>query len=145
MKKLIIASFVAALFAACNNTPAVTESAANVAKLTTWVDSIKNVIATATTHDSTSWANYTAEFNTAVSSIKMEELDETGKKALEAANTAWAEVGTTYSAAITKEKEAAAQMMASDTTKAAATIEAGKTIIEKGKEVVKEGKDMIKK
>lgn len=114
MKKLIIASFVAAFFAACNNTPAVTESATKVAALTTWVDSVKNLIATSTTHDSASWANYNTEFNNAVASIKMDELDEAGKASLTAATNSWNEVGANYTKMMADEKAAAAA--AADTT-----------------------------
>lgn len=145
MKKLIIASFVAALFAACNNTPAVTESATNLTKLTAWVDSMKTVIAAAPTHDSASLATYTEAFNAAVASIKMEELDEAGKAALAKATEDWSAVGVDFKAKMDAEKAAAA--MAVDTTAAAATtvVEEGKTIIEKGKEVAKDAKEMIKK
>ncbi len=106
MKKLIIASFVAALFAACNNTPAVNESATKVATLTVWVDSMKNVIMAAPTHDSASWAGYNNTFNEVVASIKVEELDETGKTSLTAAQTSWAEVGTMYTEKMNMEKAA---------------------------------------
>lgn len=144
MKKLIIASFVAALFAACNNTPAVTESATNLTKLTSWVDSMKTVIASAPAHDSASWAGYNDQFNAAVATIKIEELDEAGKAALATATESWTAVGKGYVEMMATEKAAA---MAADTTAAAvvAPVEEGKNIIEKGKEVVKETKEMIKK
>ena len=123
MKKLIIATFVAALFAACNNTPAVNESATKVAGLTTWVDSIKNVIATSTMHDSVSWASYNTSFNDVVASIKMDELDEAGKTALTAATNAWAEVGTNYTTMMAAEKAAVAAPVDSATTKVEGVIE----------------------
>lgn len=138
MKKLIIASFVAALFAACNNTPAVTESATNLTKLTSWVDSIKNVIAAAPTHDSAAWAGYNDQFNAAVATIKIEELDEAGKTALTAATESWTNVGTGYVEMMKAEKEKAAAAM--DT-----TVKVEETVIEKVKEGVKETKEVIKK
>jgi hypothetical protein len=119
MKKLIIASFVAALFAACNNTPAVNESAAKVATLTSWVDSIKNVISAAPTHDSATWAGYNNTFNEVVASIKMEDLNEAEKTQLTAATTSWNEVGTMYTTKMNEEKAA----MVPDTTKAPAAPE----------------------
>ena len=143
MKKLIIASFVAALFAACNNAPAVTESATNLTKLNAWVDSMKTVIAAAPAHDSATLASYTEAFNTAVASIKMEELDEAGKATLATATESWNAVGVDFKAKMDAEKAAA---MAADTTAAVvAPVEEGKNIIEKGKEVVKDAKEMIKK
>ncbi len=135
MKKLIIAAFVAAFFAACNNTPAVNESATKVAGLTTWVDSIKNVIATSTTHDSASWAGYNASFQEVVGSIKMEELDEAGKAALTAATNSWAEVGANYTTMMND--EIAKAKAAADTAAAAPAVEGDKTVIEKVKEAVK--------
>lgn len=132
MKKLIIASFVAALFAACNSTPAVNESTANVAKLTSWVDSIKGEIAKATTHDSATWANWNNEFNTVVGSIKAEELDEAGKASLTAAQEAWTAAGTDFTAKMNEEKAAAAATI--DTTAAAA---GDATLLEKAGEAAK--------
>ncbi|MES2617037.1 MAG: hypothetical protein V4613_04110, partial [Bacteroidota bacterium] len=108
MKKLIIASFVAALFAACNNTPAVNESTTNVAKLTSWVDSIKTVITSATTHDSATWASYNEQYNAVVGTIKVEELDEATKATFATAQESWTAVGTGYTELMNKEKEAAA-------------------------------------
>ena len=139
MKKLIIASFVAALFAACNNAPAVTESATNLTKLTAWVDSMKTVIAAAPAHDSATLATYTEAFNSAVASIKMEELDEAGKATLATATESWNAVGVDFKAKMDAEKAAA---MAADTTAATTTLE-GK--VEEVKEVVKDAKEMIKK
>lgn len=128
MKKLIIASFVAALFAACNNTPAVNESSANVTKLAGWVDSIKTVIASATTHDSATWASYNEQFTAVEGSIKAEELDETAKATLATTKEAWATVATGYTELMNKEKaDAAAAAQAADTA----------TLLEKAGEAVK--------
>ena len=142
MKKLIIASFVAALFAACNNAPAVTESATNLTKLTAWVDSMKTVIAAAPAHDSATLATYTEAFNAAVASIKMEDLDEAGKATLATATESWNAAGVDFKAKMEAEKAA---VMTVDTAAIVAPVEEGKNIIEKGKEVVKDAKEMIKK
>jgi len=136
MKKIIIASLVASLFAACNNAPTVTESSANLTKLTAWVDSVKTVIAAAPAHDSVALATYTEEFNAVVASIKMEELDEAGKAALATATESWNAAGVDFKTKMDAEK--AATMMA-DTT-AAITPLKGKV-----EEVKEAAKEMIKK
>lgn len=144
MKKVLIASAFAALFAACSNTPAVSESATKVEGLAHWVDSIKAKVEADTMADSATWANYATEFEAAASTIKVEELDEATKGKLDAAKTAWTNVGTTYSSKIAAIKEAA--MKANQTVDSTAAAiptpaEAGQTIIEKGKEAAKAGID----
>jgi hypothetical protein len=143
MKKIIIVTIIASFFAACNNTPAVTESATKLAGLTTWVDSIKNVISTTTEYDSATWAGYAEGFNTAVAGINETELDEAGKTSFEAIKTSWTEVGTLYTQGLEAAKAKAAEAL--DTTAAVeTTVEEGKTIIEKAKDLGKDVKNLTK-
>lgn len=114
MKNIFFAIATAAVFSACNNTPAVSESAGKVTELKNWVDSIKSIVDTTTTFDSAAWANYSAGFQNATSGINEMELDEASKTALEAVKTSWTSIGDQFAAGITKAKEAAT--MASDTT-----------------------------
>jgi len=109
MKKLIVVTIIAAFFAACNNTPAVSESAAKVAGLKTWVDSVKGLVSTATTYDSATWANWDAAYQGSLATINETELAEADKTTLEASKTSWTEAGATYSAGIAKAKEEAAK------------------------------------
>ncbi len=147
MKKLFIISAIASIFAACNNTPAVSESATKIAGLTTWVDSIKNVISSTTEFDSATWAGYSESFNTAIAGINEAELDETSKATFEGIKTTWGEVGTSYTQGMEAAKAKAMEVMNADSTMTnAAEVQAdGKNIIEKAKEVVKDGKDLMKK
>ncbi|MFM6983276.1 MAG: hypothetical protein ACKOXF_04025 [Chitinophagaceae bacterium] len=115
MKNIFLAIATTAVFSACNNTPAVSESAGKVTELKNWVDSIKSIVDTTKTFDSTTWANYSAEFQNATSGINVTELDEASKTALEAVKTSWTSVGDQFAAGITKAKEAA-NAVTSDTT-----------------------------
>lgn len=117
MKKLIIVTIIAAFFAACNNTPAVSASAAKVAGLTKWVDSVKGLATAATTFDSATWATWDAAYNAEMTGINETELDEATMATLTTTKSAWAEVGTMYSAGIQKAKDDAKAAM--DTTKVA--------------------------
>ncbi|MDP2176568.1 MAG: hypothetical protein Q8K70_11725 [Bacteroidota bacterium] len=149
MKKIIIVSIIASFFAACNNTPAVTESATKLAGLTTWVDSIKNVISTTTEFDSASWAGYAESFNNAVAGINETELDEAGKTTFEAAKTAWTEVGTLYTQGLEAKAKAMQVTDSTSTTTTTTTtvetkVEEGKTIIEKAKDLGQDVKNLKK-
>src|SRR5687767_1414067 len=117
MKKLIIVTIIAAFFAACSNTPAVSESATKVTNLNKWVDSVKGLATSATTCDSATWASWDAAYNAELAGINEAELADADKTTLNDAKTKWADAGTSYSACITKAKEAAAAA-AADTTKA---------------------------
>lgn len=149
MKKIIILTIIASAFAACNNTPTVSESATKVVALTSWVDSIKNVIGSTTTFDSATWVGYSESFNGVLASINETELDEASKTALETAKTSWTELTNIY----TKGLESAA--MATPTTDSTATtttgdntveakVEDGKTIIQKTKELGQDVKNLTK-
>jgi hypothetical protein len=118
MKKLIVVSIVAAFFAACNNKPAVSESATKVGNLNHWVDSVKTLATGATTCDSATWAGWDAAYNTELAGINEAELAEADKTTLADAKTKWADAGTAYTACITKAKEEAAKAAAAmDSTK----------------------------
>jgi hypothetical protein len=154
MKKIIIVSIIASFFAACNNTPAVTESATKLAGLTTWVDSIKNVISTTTEFDSATWAGYAESFNNAVAGINETELDEAGKTTFEATKTAWTEVGTLYTQGLEAAKQKAMEVTDSTSTTTTTTtmgdntietkVESSKTIIQKSKELGQDVKNLAK-
>ena len=135
MKKIFILSIIASAFVACNNAPKVTESATKVVELTSWVDSIKNVIGSTTTYDSATWIGYSESFNGVLASVNETELDEASKTALESVKTSWTEMTNIY----TKGLEAAAMKAneAKDSTIAElptseATVDQ-KTVIEKAK------------
>jgi hypothetical protein len=139
MKKIFILSIIASAFVACNNAPKVTESATKVVELTSWVDSIKNVIGSTTTYDSATWIGYSESFNGVLASVNETELDEASKTALESVKTSWTEMTNIY----TKGLEAAAMKAneAKDSTitelpTSEATVDQ-KTVIEKVKEAVK--------
>jgi hypothetical protein len=139
MKKIFILSIIASAFVACNNAPKVTESATKVVELTSWVDSIKNVIGSTTSYDSATWIGYSESFNGVLASVNETELDEASKTALESVKTSWTEMTNIY----TKGLEAAAMKAneAKDSTIAElptseATVDQ-KTVIEKVKEAVK--------
>ena len=139
MKKIFILSIIASAFVACNNAPKVTESATKVVELTSWVDSIKNVIGSTTSYDSATWIGYSESFNGVLASVNETELDEASKTALESVKTSWTELTNIY----TKGLEAAAMKAneAKDSTIAElptseATVDQ-KTVIEKVKEAVK--------
>jgi hypothetical protein len=135
MKKIFILSIIASAFVACNNAPKVTESATKVVELTSWVDSIKNVIGSTTTYDSATWIGYSESFNGVLASVNETELDEASKTALESVKTSWTEMTNIY----TKGLEAAAMKAneAKDSTitelpTSEATVDQ-KTVIEKAK------------
>jgi len=139
MKKIFILSIIASAFVACNNAPKVTESATKLVELTSWVDSIKNVIGSTTTYDSATWIGYSESFNGVLASVNETELDEASKTALESVKTSWTEMTNIY----TKGLEAAAMKAneAKDSTitelpTSEATVDQ-KTVIEKVKEAVK--------
>lgn len=139
MKKIFILSIIASAFVACNNAPKVTESATKVVELTSWVDSIKNVIGSTTSYDSATWVGYSESFNGVLASVNETELDEASKTALESVKTSWTELTNIY----TKGLEAAAMKAneAKDSTIAElptseATVDQ-KTVLEKVKEAVK--------
>lgn len=139
MKKIFILSIIASALVACNNAPKVTESATKVVELTSWVDSIKNVIGSTTSYDSATWVGYSESFNGVLASVNETELDEASKTALESVKTSWTELTNIY----TKGLEAAAMKAneAKDSTIAElptseATVDQ-KTVLEKVKEAVK--------
>ena len=139
MKKIFILSIIASAFVACNNAPKVTESATKVVELTSWVDSIKNVIGSTTSYDSATWVGYSESFNGVLASVNETELDEASKTALESVKTSWTELTNIY----TKGLEAAAMKAneAKDSTitelpTSEATVDQ-KTVLEKVKEAVK--------
>lgn len=139
MKKIFILSIIASAFVACNNAPKVTESATKVVELTSWVDSIKNVIGSTSSYDSATWVGYSESFNGVLASVNETELDEASKTALESVKTSWTELTNIY----TKGLEAAAMKAneAKDSTIAElptseATVDQ-KTVLEKVKEAVK--------
>jgi membrane peptidoglycan carboxypeptidase len=139
MKKIFILSIIASAFIACNNAPKVTESATKVVELTSWVDSIKNVIGSTTSYDTATWVGYSESFNGVLASVNETELDEASKTALESVKTSWTELTNIY----TKGLEAAAMKAneAKDSTIAElptseATVDQ-KTVLEKVKEAVK--------
>lgn len=138
MKKVFILTVIAAFFAACNSTPAVSESATKVADLTKWVDSVKGLVASASTFDSATWASYSEGFNNALTGINEAELDEASKTALSTVKTTWEGVGSSYASGIENAKKAAAEAaMASDSTAKAADPTLIEKVIETGKEAVK--------
>jgi len=140
MKKIFILSIIASAFVACNNAPKVTESATKVVELTSWVDSIKNVIGSTTSYDSATWIGYSESFNGVLASVNETELDEASKTALESVKTSWTELSNIY----TKGLEAAAIAKANELKDSAvtelptseATVDQ-KTVLEKVKEAVK--------
>lgn len=142
MKKVFILTVIAAFFAACNSTPAVSESATKVADLTKWVDSVKGLVASASTFDSATWASYSEGFNNALTGINEAELDEVSKTALGTIKTTWEGVGSSYASGIENAKKAAAEAaMATDSTAKAADATLIEKVIETGKDV----KDAVKK
>jgi peroxiredoxin len=143
MKKVLIMSAVAAFFAACSNTPAVSESASKVESLKNWVDSIKTVAEGATTADSSQWAAWAADFNKAQETIKADELDEATKTILDGVNTAWEGLGTMYSAKINEAKEAAMKAMETTDSTAAKVEGSEQTLLEKATETAKEESNKV--
>ena len=121
MKNIFFAIATAAVFSACNNTPVLSESATKVTELKNWVDSIKSIVDTTKSFDSTAWANYSSEFQNGISGINEGEIDETSKTAFEAVKNTWMSIGDQYAAGITKAKEAAAAVVPADTTAVAPT------------------------
>ena len=107
MKKLIILTVLAAFFAACNNSPEVSESATKVADLGKWVDSIKNLVSSSSTFDSATWAGYSEGFNTANESINDEELDEVTRTTHGTIQSTWEGIGESYRSGIENSKKAA--------------------------------------
>ncbi len=144
MKKLFILTVIAAFFAACSNTPAVSESATKVADLNKWVDSVKGLVASATTFDSATWASYSEGFNNALTGINEAELDETSKATLTTIKTTWEGVGASYSSGIESLKKAEAAM-ATDSTSTATDPTLIEKVIETGKEVKEAAKTEMKK
>lgn len=142
MKKLFLAITAAAFFAACNNTPAVSESATKVTGLKTWVDSISAEVSKTTTFDSANWATLSAQYQEKIAGINESELDETNKTLLETLKGSWTATEETYKAGIMKAKEEAAKVVAPiDST--AAQVPADKStlidkVIDKGAEKTKE-------
>lgn len=102
MKKLIIASFVAASFAACNNATQV-ESNPAVATASSWVDSIVGL----GTADSAAWAGYEAAYTTATSGIDTAKLNAEDKAKLAAAAAKWAAYAEAKKAELAAAKTAA--------------------------------------
>jgi membrane peptidoglycan carboxypeptidase len=139
MKKIFILSIIASAFIACNNAPKVTESATKVVELTSWVDSIKNVIGSTTSYDSATWVGYSESFNGVLASVNETELDEASKTALESVKTSWTELTNIYTkgleAAAIKANEAKDSTIAELPT-SEATVDQ-KTVLEKVKEAVK--------
>ncbi len=139
MKKIFILSIIASAFVACNNAPKVTESATKVVELTSWVDSIKNVIGSTTSYDSATWVGYSESFNGVLASVNETELDEASKTALESVKTSWTELTNIYTkgleAAVMKANEAKDSTIAELPT-SEATVDQ-KTVLEKVKEAVK--------
>jgi membrane peptidoglycan carboxypeptidase len=139
MKKIFILSIIASAFVACNNAPKVTESATKVVELTSWVDSIKNVIGSTTSYDSATWVGYSESFNGVLASVNETELDEASKTALESVKTSWTELTNIYTkgleAAAIKANEAKDSTIAELPT-SEATVDQ-KTVLEKVKEAVK--------
>lgn len=113
MKKLIIASFVAASFAACNNATQV-ESNPAVATATSWVDSIVNL----GTADSAALAGYEAAYASATTGIDTAKLNAEDKAKLAAAAAKWA----AYAEAKKAELEAAKTAATTTTTAPAAML-----------------------
>lgn len=138
MKKVLIMSAVAAFFAACSNTPAVSESASQVESLKNWVDSIKTVAESATTADESQWATWAADFNKAQETIKADELDEATKTVLDEVNKAWEGLGATYTAKINEAKEAAMKAMENTDSTANNAEGSDQTLLEKAVETGKE-------
>lgn len=136
MKKLFFLTVIAAFFAACSSTPAVSESATKVAALGTWVDSVKGLVASATSFDSATWASHSEGFNTALAGINEAELDEATKTTLSGIKTTWEGVGASYSSGIESQKKAEMEAkMATDST----------TLTEKVIETATEVKEAAKK
>ncbi len=139
MKKIFILSIIASAFIACNNAPKVTESATKVVELTSWVDSIKNVIGSTTSYDSATWVGYSESFNGVLASVNETELDEASKTALESVKTSWTELTSIYTkgleASAIKANEAKDSTIAELPT-SEATVDQ-KTVLEKVKEAVK--------
>jgi hypothetical protein len=142
MKKLFLAITAAAFFAACNNTPAVSESATKVNGLKTWVDSISAEVTKTTTFDSANWANLSAQYQEKIAGINESELDETTKTLLGTLKASWTATEDTYKAGIMKAKEEAAKVVAPiDSTAAAAPADKStliEKVIDKGAEKTKE-------
>lgn len=123
MKKLIIASFVAASFAACNNAPKVEANPA-VAAASAWVDSITNIATP--TYDSATWANYSAAYATATGSIDTATLSADDKLAFAAAGNKWAGYATTFSEKVNAAKEDTTKVLAPVTPVITESAEKGK-------------------
>jgi outer membrane murein-binding lipoprotein Lpp len=115
MKKLFILSVTAALFAACSSAPKVSESATKVSDLTSWVDSVKGLVSTATDFNAETWEKYSADFNSAMEGINVEELDEASKATLEGLKTTWEGVGESYSSGIENVKKQMEEAAANQT------------------------------
>lgn len=116
MKKLVILTLVTAFFAACNNSPELSESATKVADLGKWVDSVKNLVASSSTFDSATWAGYSEGFNTAKESINETELDEAAKTTLGTITSTWEGISESYKSGMENSKKAALEAAAMDST-----------------------------
>lgn len=111
MKKLIVASFVAASFVACNNNTQ-PEANADVFNASKWVDSI--IALQGITYDSATWASYQDAFNAATANIDTTKLSAEDKTLFASAAQKWADYQTSFTTKINEAK------MAADTTASAA-------------------------
>ncbi|HEY9886207.1 MAG TPA: hypothetical protein V6C96_02990 [Vampirovibrionales bacterium] len=152
MKKLFILSATVAFFAACSSTPEVSESATKVSDLNNWVDSIGGLVKTATDFNEETWEKYSADFNSAMEGINVEELDEASKASLETLKTTWEGVGATYSSGIESVKKQMEENAAMQTDSLGniidQTIDAAGNKVEEGSEganEMKSGADKVAK
>jgi hypothetical protein len=116
MKKLLILAVFAAFFAACNNSPELSESAVKVADLGKWVDSVKNLVSSSSSFDSATWAGYSEGFNTAKEGINETELDEATRTAYGTIQSTWEGIGESYRSGMENSKKAALVAAAMDST-----------------------------
>jgi hypothetical protein len=116
MKKLLILAVFAAFFAACNNSPELSESAVKVADLGKWVDSVKNLVSSSSSFDSATWAGYSEGFNTAKEGINETELDEATRTAYGTIQSTWEGIGESYRSGMENSKKAALEAAAMDST-----------------------------
>ncbi len=116
MKKLFILTVFAAFFAACNNSPELSESAMKVADLGKWVDSVKNLVSSSSTFDSATWAGYSEGFNTAKEGINETELDEATRTTYGTIQSTWEGIGESYLSGMENSKKAALEAAAMDST-----------------------------
>ena len=116
MKKLFILAVFAAFFAACNNSPELSESAVKVADLGKWVDSVKNLVSSSSSFDSATWAGYSEGFNTAKEGINETELDEATRTAYGTIQNTWEGIGESYRSGMENSKKAALEAAAMDST-----------------------------